>query len=231
MLRRLPFPVRLFALLLSLAACGTGEETSPQGGSAPSAVPAADAAAAAPGEIDLSGLGYSRGSPSAPVTVVEFSDFGCPYCGKFALESLPELSREFIESGRVRWQYIPFELGIFPNGGQAALAGECAGEQGRFWEMHDLLYMRQREWKPSDAPEPLFRGYAQSLGLNLARFDSCYRENRPAERIALNNRVASELGVRATPSFLVNGRPVEGALPTDQFRALLQWAAEQAPTR
>lgn len=227
MLPRPPFAVRPFALLLLLAACGTGEETSPQGGSAPSAVPTADAAAA-PGKIDLSGLGYSRGSPSAPVTVVEFSDFGCPYCGKFALESLPELSREFIESGQVRWQYIPFELGIFPNGGQAALAAECAGEQERFWEMHDLLYMRQREWKPSAAPEPLFRGYAQSLGLNLARFGSCYRENRPAERIALNNRVAAELGVRATPSFLVNGRPVEGALPTDQFRMLLQWAGEQA---
>ncbi len=220
----------LAALLSLLGACAGGEPPRAEEGSAP---PAAGPAAAGPaaavispsGEIDLSSLGYSRGSPDAPVSVVEFSDFGCPYCAKFALESLPELSREFVESGRVRWRYIPFELGIFPNGGVAALAAECAGEQGRFWEMHDLLYERQREWKPSDAPEALFRGYARSLGLNLAGFASCYREERTAPRIELHNEVARRLGVRATPSFLVNGRPVEGALPLEQFRTLIEWSA------
>lgn len=224
----------LITSALLLQGCAEGERPGPDAGSLPpAALPAPTRAAEAnnPGEIDLSSLGYSRGSPTAPVTVVEFSDFGCPYCAKFALESLPQLQQEFIESGKVRWQYVPFELGIFPNGGEAARAGECAGEQDRFWEMHDLLYQRQREWKASDTPETLFRGFAQALGLDVGRFASCYQENRPAERIALNNEVTTQLGVRATPSFLVNGRPVEGALPLEQFRMLLQWAGTEAQPR
>ena len=226
----MPSLVRLAAAALALQACAG--ESAPRGGSAPPEAPASPAArTAGAGEVDLLELGYGKGPIDAPVTIIEFSDFGCPYCAKFALETLPQLQREFVESGRLRWQYVPFELGMFPNGGEAARAGECAGEQGRFWEMHDLLYERQREWKSSDAPEALFADFARTVGLDADRFASCYRENRPGQRIALHNQVAEQLGVRATPSFLVNGRPVEGALPLEQFRALIEWAAAEAAPR
>src|SRR5690606_21963849 len=128
--------------------------------------------------IDLSTLGYSHGSGQAPVIVYEFSDFGCPYCAKFALETYPELHREFVATGR------------FGNGSEAARAAECAGEQDEFWRMHDRLFQGQREWKSSSGVESLFESYARELELDVALFVSCYRENRPSDRLALQNYVA-----------------------------------------
>jgi protein-disulfide isomerase len=211
------------ALLLAVLLTACGDRMPIRGGE--QATREATAAAEPQGEVlDLSTFGYPRGSAMAPVVVVEFSDFGCPYCARFALETLPEIEKEFIETGQVRWQYVPFVMGIFPNGEEAARAAECAADQDAFWPMHDLIYERQREWRGGGAAEPLFLGYAEQLGLSAREFAACYRENRPAARIARSNEVAGNLGVQATPSFLVNGRPVQGALPLEQFRMLLQWA-------
>jgi protein-disulfide isomerase len=171
--------------------------------------------------IDLRTIGYSRGAEDAPVTVYEFSDFGCPFCGMFARGTYPELHEEFVATGKVRWTYVPFVMGMFPNGAESARAAECAGEQEKFWEMHDLLYAKQNEWKASRSPAQLYEGYARELSLDPGRFASCYREDRGHPRTALNNRAADALRVRATPSFFINGRLVEGALPVEQFRQIL----------
>lgn len=209
-IRLLPF------LMLFVAACGEQR---------PAPVPEAPGAPAAEGlGAELGAAGHERGLPSAPITVVELSDFGCPYCARFALETYPELHREYVESGQVKWRYVPMVLGIFPNGDLAARAAECAAQQQRFWPMHDLLYERQREWKQTGAPEALFSGYARNLGLNERRFAACYRSPEAQRRVEQNTRVAAQLGVRATPSFLVNGHPVEGALPLPEFRNLLEMA-------
>lgn len=171
--------------------------------------------------VDLRTLGYARGRADAPVTVYEFSDFGCPFCGMFARGTYPQLGKEFVETGKVRWVMVPFVMGMFPNGEEAARAAECAGEQERFWPMHDLLFENQKEWKATRAPAGVFQGYAERLKLDTRRFASCYRDNGRGARTALNNRAADAVGIRATPSFLVGGRLVEGALPAEQFRALL----------
>lgn len=176
------------------------------------------------GMVDLAPLGYDLGNPEAPVTVVEFSDFGCPYCAGFALETFPVLLAEYVESGLVRWKYVPFVLGIFPNGAEAARAAECVADQGRFWQMHDLLYARQREWKASDAPAELFLSLATEVGVDPVRFSACYRVAGGAARTEANNVAAEALHVRATPSFLVNGQPVQGALPLEHFRSVLEQA-------
>lgn len=178
-------------------------------------------AAASRDTIDMRSLGYSLGAADAPVTVYEFSDFGCPYCAKFALETYPELHREFVATGRVRWTYVPFVMGNFRNGDAAALASECAGEQDSFWPMHDRLFAGQREWKASGDVAGLFGTYATALGLDMEQFQSCYAANRPGERLATHNYVANTLRVRATPSFFINGRLVEGALPLEAFREIL----------
>jgi protein-disulfide isomerase len=168
-------------------------------------------------------VGYSRGSPSAPVHVIEFSDFGCPYCGVFARESYPRLHQEYVDAGLVRWTYVPFILGIFPNGHAAALAAECAAAQGEssFWGMHDLLYERMDEWRTPAAGAPVFGGYARALGLDGASFDTCFAQQQPARRIAASNEEARQRGVRSTPTFFVNGRQVQGALPLQQFQMLI----------
>lgn len=178
--------------------------------------------------IDLRKIGYSRGAENAPVTVYEFSDFGCPFCGSFARNTYPLLHKEFVETGKVRWTYVPFVMGMFPNGAEAARAAECAAQQGRFWQMHDLLFEKQNEWKASRSPARVFGGYASRLAMDEGRFTSCYREDRGGTRTAINNRVADALRVRATPSFFINGRLVEGALPAEQFRQVLtRLAGEQ----
>jgi protein-disulfide isomerase len=210
------FRVASVAAIALLAACGA------DGGDSAAAVAATDATPVA------SDVGYSTGLEDAPVTVIEFSDFGCPYCAQFALNTYPGIHGEFVLSGQVRWVYVPFVLGIFPNGEGAARAAECAGDQDRFWPMHDVLYDRQPEWRREGASETLFEGYAEEVGLDVASFRTCYAEDHPAERIATSNRLARQASVRATPTFLVNGRPVEGALPPEHFRALLEWAVAAA---
>lgn len=175
-------------------------------------------------DLDVTDLGYDAGNRSAPVVVINFSDFGCPYCGKFTHETYPTLEREYVRTGKVLFKYVPFVMGMFPNGEQAARAAECAGDQGKFWEMHDRLYAQQGQWKKSREPEALFQGYTAALGLDRAAFDACYATQREHPRTRRANTIASEIGVRVTPSFLVNDRPVEGALPIAQFRRLIDAA-------
>lgn len=171
--------------------------------------------------------GYEWGSKDAPVTVLELSDFGCPYCGKFARETYPQLEREFVDSGLVRWKYVPFVLGMFRNGADAARAAECAAEQGLpgFRKMHDKLFAAQDEWKHSDDVAKLFAAYARAARLDGMAFAACYESNAAEKRIFASNRLAEDMGVRVTPTFFVNGARLEGALPIEQFRALLRDAA------
>ncbi len=179
--------------------------------------------------VDLTGVGYDKGSAIAPVVVVNFSDFGCPFCGSFARETEPVLVKEYVETGKVFIKYVPFVMGMFPNGAEAARAAECSGEQGRFWPMHDRLYDRQKEWKGSLAPYGPFQQYARAIGLDGAAFSRCYTGTQLHQRTARANGVAEKFGVRATPSFVVNGRGVEGALPLPQFRTLLDEALGSRP--
>lgn len=210
MMHARPRPPRAASFLAALAAVVLATSTSP--------------AQALPGGINLAGTGYDLGDPEAPIAVVEFSDFGCPYCGAFARETFPVLYREYIATGKVRWKYVPFTLKSFPNGEEAALAAECAAEQGTeaFWKMHDHLYARQQEWKADRSPQARFSAYARALGLEEERFSTCLRTGASATRVGRNNTAASLLNVRSTPTFFVNGYRVRGALPLETFRLVLQ---------
>ncbi len=171
--------------------------------------------------IDLSAIGFDTGSPLAPIVIVEFSDFGCPYCGQFASETFPAIDSEFVRPGKVYFKYVPFVIGMFPNALQAARASECAGEQNRFWVMYDRLFSAQAEWKRERSPDALFERYAASAGLDKSRFAACYARAETHPGTTRANDAAEKLGVRVTPSFIVNGLPVEGALPLADFRRLL----------
>src|SRR5690606_4163236 len=178
-------------VLLSTASCREGSPAREARDAAPPSVLPGERAAAGP--MGPPTVGHVRGSPHAPVTVVEFADFGCPYCAKFALETYPALHREYVEAGKVQWYQISFVMGVFPNGAEAARAAECATEQGEhaFWAMHDLLYERQEEWKRSDEPERLFGRYAAELEMDAERFGSCYREDRSRSRVTAANALAA----------------------------------------
>ena len=183
----------------------------------------ARAAQEAPQEaIDVANLGYDLGEPDAPVRVLEISDFGCAFCRKFHEETWPTLRKEFVETGKVQWKYVPFILGIFPNAVEAAHAGECAGEQGKFVAMQTRLFDEQPQWKKSAEPYALFRGYAREEGLDMKRYNQCVKEQWRAKRIQSGTALGRQLGVRGTPTFFIVGyAPLQGALPLATFRQVL----------
>ena len=174
------------------------------------------------GGVDLTGIGYDKGSPTAPVVMVDFSDFGCPFCGSHARQTLPALEREFIATGKVFYKYVPLVMGGFPNGDTAARAAECAAEEGKFWPMHDRLYAGQQEWRKNGAPTPVYERYAKELGLDAVRFAACLSDARTEPRTRRATDAATRLGIRATPTFAIDGQGIEGALPLDVFQKVLR---------
>jgi protein-disulfide isomerase len=206
-----------------IAACGSGS---------PDAQAVLEAHQTATGEPGIDGepgpagnrrlrIGYALGADDAPVQVVEFSDPGCTSCAHFTRRSFAELRQEFVETGRVQWRYVTLDRG-FPNGVPAARAGACAARQDRFWEMRARLAQDQRDWIGRRDPGDRFRAYAADLGLDAAAFADCLDEpDRRGTGMSVNEMVAVQLGIRAVPTFLVNGRPVIGALGTEQFRGIV----------
>ncbi len=179
--------------------------------------------------VDLSNIGYARGNPDSPVVIMDFSDFGCPYCGVFARETYPVIEREYVRTGKVYYKYMPFIAG-FAHGREATRAAECAGEQEKFWEMHDRIYDTQAEWRRGSAIDAQMAALAGTIPLDSVRYATCYRDRHTEARTAQATALANELGVRVTPSFLVNERPVQGALPIAEFRKVIEAALLLART-
>lgn len=176
------------------------------------------------GDLDLTGIGHDAGSATAPVVLIDFSDFGCPYCAQFTRETYPTIEREYVRTGKVFFKYVPFIVGMFPHAREATRAVECAAEQGLFWPMADHVYDAQRSWKGGEDPAPLFMEIAGVVGADTSKVSGCYRDGRTDARTARANDVAATIGVRVTPSFVVNDRPVQGALPLAEFRKVIEAA-------
>lgn len=189
---------------------------------------------ATPGQstgIDVSELGYTAGSESAPIRVIEFSDFGCGYCRRFHLEVYPTLREEYVEEGHVEWKYIPFVLGIFPNGEEAAIAGECVIRHGpdSFAGFRDRMFEDQSAWRDQDDPTDVFVEVAAAEGVDPEPLRRCIEEGAVMERVRENNAVGREVGIRGTPSFLINGFPLHGAQPLNIFRTIFDDMLSRAP--
>lgn len=227
-------PALLVALLAACepAATPSADAASPAGAAtglpATSAAPAAAVVAESGADgspahvelhgVDLTGVGHDLGDPRAPIVMVEFSDFGCPYCAQHATQTLPSLEREYIDTGKLFYKHVPFVMGMFPNGDRAARAAECAGEQDRFWPMHDSVYAHQGDWKRGNDPDAVLGRLARQVVPDGARWDACYDADRRGARTAAASERAARLGVRATPTFFIDGQLVEGALPLDVMR-------------
>lgn len=171
--------------------------------------------------------GHLKGSMDAPIEIVEYGDFACASCGQFARETLPHIIDRWIETGRARLRFVPFNLSVFRPGGAAARAAECAARQEAFWAMHDRLYARQDEWLGRGGQRGRMEAYARALGLDAAAFRACLDDPGVAAMIDANTEAARTAGVRATPTFVVNGRRIEGALDTAAFAAILEVAAAE----
>lgn len=164
---------------------------------------------------DVTGTGRpSMGPDSAPLTVTIFADFECPY-SKDAYAGYRALMAKY--GDRVKFIYREYPLvSIHPNAKQAAVAAECANEQGRFWAYHDKLYLNA----PSFGFADLVR-YGDEVGLDGKQFETCLAEGRYTKEIDADSKAAVELGVRGTPTYFFNGRSVEGAVPQDDLEQIM----------
>lgn len=160
---------------------------------------------------DTSGFhGYYLGSDSAPLLVTEYADYECPACQQFMTVQMPTIEERLIRTGRVRWRYRDFPLDQHPFARVAAHAAACSDEQGKYWEMNRLIYSWDPEWPLQRDAGGVFRNYAKSLGLDLAKYDDCMRSARYAGRLEASRLEGQRVGVQSTPTFLINGRLYEG---------------------
>jgi protein-disulfide isomerase len=202
--------MKLFYLLLVLVAVVAGVLMwkGSRGGSGDVAAASADAAVVVT-SADSAFPGYVLGSATAPVEVVEFADFQCPHCGEFANVQFPTIREQLINTGQLRWRFRDFPLN-FPWSRISALAGQCAGEQGKFWEMEDVLFQRQSDWGTSSRnPTSAFRDLARSAGVDLDKYNACMDSQRYAGRVEASHREGVARGVTGTPTFFVNGRQLD----------------------
>jgi protein-disulfide isomerase len=165
--------------------------------------------------------GFTLGADSAKVEVTEYSDFECPFCASFATVQMPVIRQQLIATGKVRWRYRDFPLPSHQYSRYAALAAQCGGEQGKFWEMHDQVFTNHQWAQTGKNPSALFRDFARTIGLDLDKYDACVDGQRYAGRIQASVQEGEALGVRGTPSFFVNGRPFQGRATSDDFKALV----------
>ena len=171
------------------------------------------------GEINIAFDGFaSIGNPDAKVLMVEYADFACPFCARFWQETLPEIKKDYIDTGKVRLIYKDF---IVVGGDRAAEAAHCAQEQGKFWEYHDLLFSSQSEDRAKWADAAVHRGYAKELGLDEGALIECFESRRYQEKISNSSQEAIQNGGQGPPYFLINKVPVFGAQDYSEFQKII----------
>jgi protein-disulfide isomerase len=164
------------------------------------------------------GPGPSKGDAAAPVTLVEFSDFQCSYCRKFWRDTLPRIEEKYIRTGKVRFVYRHLAL-LGPPSVEAAVASECAHEQGKFWAYHDRLFATGGIFALSEGS---LKRYAADLALDAAKFGQCVDAPQTQERVERETLVGRAIGMTGTPAFLINGKRMIGAQPPEVFEQIFE---------
>jgi protein-disulfide isomerase len=168
------------------------------------------------------------GEKTAKVTMVEFSDYQCPFCGRYFSQTLPQVMDEYVKTGKIRYVFRDFPLeSIHPFAEKAGEAAHCAGEQGKYWEMHDRLYKNQQQLDPKE-----LAGHATVLDLDVAKFQKCLDSGEFTKVVKKNEEDGQKLGLKGTPGFYVgisdakDGQMhavkfLNGALPFSAFKEAL----------
>ncbi|MCH7952148.1 DsbA family protein [Patescibacteria group bacterium] len=163
----------------------------------------------------------SKGDENAPVTMVEFTDYQCPFCSRHFSDAQPQIEKEYVETGKVRYLIRDLPLPIHPNAPAAAEAARCAGDKGKYWEMHDVLFQKQGEWSSGNSTE-LFTRYAGDLGLNSGEFSSCLTGGKHTDAVNADLSLAQQVGASGTPAFFINGKIMIGAQPFSAFQQAIE---------
>ncbi len=162
------------------------------------------------------------GEKDAPVTIVEFSDFQCPFCSRFFNDAYTEIKSKYIDTGKVKFVYRDFPLGGHAQAAIAAQAAECAGDQDAYWSMHDMLFSKTTEWSGQETASDTFKAYASDLGLETADFNKCLDEGQYATEVSDDMTYGRSIGVSGTPTFYINGKKIVGAQPFSAFETIIE---------
>ena len=212
-------PYELFEYAVSLAEEGTLADAyaaPSQGAAQPEPTPRG------PVEVNTDGA-FSIGDADAPVVIVEFTDFQCPFCSRHFLQTFPQIKAEYVDTGKVRYVFMDFPLSnIHPQAQLASEAARCAGDQSAYAEMHDLLFSRQDAWNGRDDAATIFSGFAAELGLDTAAFDACLKAGTHTEAVLADLEYGASLGIDGTPAFFVNGNFISGAQPFEVFQQAIE---------
>lgn len=163
------------------------------------------------------------GSASAPVEIVEFADFQCPFCERFQQQVYPKLKAEFVDTGKASFVYQDFAF-LGTESVRAALAAKCAKDQGKFWEYHDYLFAKQSGENEGAFTDQKLRSFASALQLNQNSFNACMQQSKHEAVVKAETASGQALGITGTPTVLINGTMLVGALPYEQFKAAIEAA-------
>jgi protein-disulfide isomerase/predicted transcriptional regulator len=166
-----------------------------------------------PPKVAVDATGPAKGPATAPITIVEFSDFECPYCGK-AEPSVKAVMDAY--PGKIRLVYRDFPLPMHPRAPKAAEAAHCAADQGKYWEMHEKLFANSTKLELQN-----LKAYARDIGLDGGKFDQCLDSGEKAKLVDMHKKAGDEAGVSGTPAFFINGRRLSGAQPPEAFKAII----------
>lgn len=170
------------------------------------------------------------GNKDAKVTIIEFSDFQCPFCKTLFDESLAQIKKDYVDTGKAKFAYRHYPLtSIHPNAQITAEASECANEQGKFWEYHDQLFTYQADWEAltGEALNSKLSEYATTIGIDGTTLLSCVTSNKYADKVAEDIAAGNEIGVDGTPATFINGIRISGAVPYEEFKAEIEKALEE----
>ncbi|MEP6618477.1 MAG: thioredoxin domain-containing protein [bacterium] len=181
----------------------------------------------------LKAEGYLMGSPTAPIEVIEFADYECPGCGQYSTLTEPDVRTRLVNTGKVRIRFMDFPLDIHKNTWDASLAASCANEQGKFWEMHDLIFANQDKWngEATSRPRGPLGDLAKSLNLDMSKYGSCMDAETHRAQIQANQAEGLRRQVNSTPTFVIADQVVAGALPFDKFNEMVTAAIAKMPPR
>jgi protein-disulfide isomerase len=160
------------------------------------------------------------GNPSAKLTIVEFADFQCPFCGKFHKEVFPAIKAKYIDTGKVKFVYMDYAF-LGQESLDTAEAAKCANEQGRFWEYHDEIYNNQKGENKGVFNQAVLKGFAQKLALNMDDFNRCVSDTRYDKAISDEMILGSKYGISGTPGFLIGKQMVKGASNLASFEQVI----------
>lgn len=174
--------------------------------------------------------GYLIGKADAPVQVIEFGDFECPACGTWATITEPDVRSRLINTGLIAFRFYDMPLDVHRNTWPASNAVACAADQGKFLEMHDLVFANQDKWngEATGNPSKPLRQIAQQAGVDLGKWDACFDSQQHYDRIKANLQEGVRRGVGQTPTFIIGSKMIPGGVPYDEFKRYVDEAAAEA---